>query len=328
MVIETIAAGAVAVLAPYFAKAGEAVAEKIGESFAEKAGALLQAIKRKFSGDTDAEQTLALAERKPDSKGLQTSLEEVLREKMEGDQDFATLVERLVTEAKQADTNQIVSGSRNDSRPDKARLHHRQRAAELGVVRRCYPLAMKNASIIIDRWLKRAEQVVTIYTILAGISGFGIGACFFGPLRGFYLALGTFGAVGALDVFHGHARTQLDKRRRSRDQGSHYFMAISEKNPRWKPKVIKEFTHDGLFFRTIGFNEFPVPITCTLPLCPACSSQLTERAKVSFPGRPRIQLYCECGFSRPSNQTLCELQHEAKHIGNVLTDSSDSQSLN
>jgi hypothetical protein len=115
MVIETIAAGAVAVLAPYFAKAGEAVAEKVGGAFADKAGALVQAIKQKFSGDTDAEQTLALATRKPDSKGLQASLEEVLRDKMRDDQDFTTLVERLVTEAQQADTNQVVTGSRNIS---------------------------------------------------------------------------------------------------------------------------------------------------------------------------------------------------------------------
>lgn len=115
MVIETIAAGAVAVLAPYFAKAGEAIAEKIGEAFAEKAGALLQAIKGKFSGDTDAEQTLVLVERKPASRGLQISLEEVLRDKMESDHEFATLVERLVTEAKEADINQVVSGSRNIS---------------------------------------------------------------------------------------------------------------------------------------------------------------------------------------------------------------------
>lgn len=115
MVIETIAAGAVAILTPYFAKAGEAAAEKVGEACAEKAGALVQAIRRKFSGDSDAEQTLALAERKPESMGLQISLEEALREKMQDDQDFATLVERLVMDGKDESKDQIITGSRNVS---------------------------------------------------------------------------------------------------------------------------------------------------------------------------------------------------------------------
>ena len=47
MIIETVAASAIAVLAPYIAKAGESFAEKAGEKLAEKAEALYQAIKNK-----------------------------------------------------------------------------------------------------------------------------------------------------------------------------------------------------------------------------------------------------------------------------------------
>lgn len=114
MAIDPVAAGAIAVLAPYLVKAGEAFADKAGEKLAEKAGALYQAIKRKFTSDSDAEQTLALVEARPDSKPRLSVLEEVLVEKMRDDSEFAATVNRLVEEAKEADTRKVlVLGDRN-----------------------------------------------------------------------------------------------------------------------------------------------------------------------------------------------------------------------
>lgn len=114
MIIETVAASAIAILAPYIAKAGESFAEKAGEKLAEKAGALYQAIKNKFKSDTDAEQTIALVEAKPDSKARMSALEEILTDKMKEDPDFAATVNRLVEEAKEADSNKVlVFGQRN-----------------------------------------------------------------------------------------------------------------------------------------------------------------------------------------------------------------------
>jgi hypothetical protein len=52
----------------------------------------------KFKGDSDAEETLALAQKKPDSKGRQSALEEVLAEKLEADLDFAEKLQKLVDE--------------------------------------------------------------------------------------------------------------------------------------------------------------------------------------------------------------------------------------
>ena len=114
MIIETVAASAIAILAPYIAKAGESFAEKAGEKLAEKAGALYQAIKNKFKSDTDAEQTIALVEAKPDSKARMSALEEILTDKMKEDPDFAATVNRLVEEAKEADDRKVlVFGQRN-----------------------------------------------------------------------------------------------------------------------------------------------------------------------------------------------------------------------
>jgi hypothetical protein len=114
MIIETVAATAIAILSPYLAKASESFAEKAGEKLAEKAGALYQAIKNKFKGDSDAEQTIAQVEAKPDSKARMAALEEVLTEKMKNDPDFAATVNRLVEEAKEADSRKVlVFGERN-----------------------------------------------------------------------------------------------------------------------------------------------------------------------------------------------------------------------
>lgn len=52
----------------------------------------------KFKGDSDAEETLALAQKRPDSKGQQSALEEILAEKLKSDPDFAAKVQRLMDE--------------------------------------------------------------------------------------------------------------------------------------------------------------------------------------------------------------------------------------
>ena len=59
---------------------------------------LCQAIADKFRGDSDAQKALALAQKRPDSKEKQSSLEEVLAKKLDSDPDFASVVQRLVDE--------------------------------------------------------------------------------------------------------------------------------------------------------------------------------------------------------------------------------------
>ena len=106
---QTIATAAMALLSPYLAKAGEAFAKEAGEKLAEKASALYRAVKAKFKGDTYAEQTLTRVEEKPEAKGRQVALQEVLAEKLEEDPDFAETVRRLVEEAQAADTRRVIA---------------------------------------------------------------------------------------------------------------------------------------------------------------------------------------------------------------------------
>jgi len=88
-----------AVLAtPIIIKGAEAFSNAAGEKLGGKVGDLCQAVINKFKGDSAAEETLALAQKKPESKGLQIAVEEVLAEKIEADHDFAENVRRLVDE--------------------------------------------------------------------------------------------------------------------------------------------------------------------------------------------------------------------------------------
>jgi hypothetical protein len=67
-----------------------------GDKLGAKVAELCQAVVDKFKGDSDAEETLALARKKPESKGRQSALEEVLAEKLQADPDFAARVKKLL----------------------------------------------------------------------------------------------------------------------------------------------------------------------------------------------------------------------------------------
>jgi hypothetical protein len=87
-----------AIAAPFVAKGAETFSKSAGDKLGAKVGELCQAVINKFKGDSDAEETLALAQKKPDSKGRQSALEEVLAEKLEADPDFAEKLQKLVDE--------------------------------------------------------------------------------------------------------------------------------------------------------------------------------------------------------------------------------------
>ena len=91
-----------AIAAPFVAKGAEALSKTAGEKLGGLVGDLSQAVINKFKGDSYAEQTLARANEKPESKARQVALKEVLAEKMEGDSDFAEKVQKLVDDVQKA----------------------------------------------------------------------------------------------------------------------------------------------------------------------------------------------------------------------------------
>jgi hypothetical protein len=78
------------------AKGAEALAKTAGDKIGGLIGDLCQSVAYKFKGDSYAEQTLARAKEKPDSKATLGVLQEVLAEKMEKDADFAEKIQKLV----------------------------------------------------------------------------------------------------------------------------------------------------------------------------------------------------------------------------------------
>jgi hypothetical protein len=110
-----------AIAAPYLAKGAEAFAKTAGERIGGIVGDLAQAAARKFKGDSYAEQTLAKAREKPESKERENALKGVLAEMMEEDPAFAEELGRLVEKAQKEKAGtvfdqrgQIVHGSQTN----------------------------------------------------------------------------------------------------------------------------------------------------------------------------------------------------------------------
>lgn len=177
--------------------------------------------------------------------------------------------------------------------------------------------------VFISRWMERAERSVGVITLLIAISCFGVGALVAGPMYGAYVAIIAFGIVGGLEVFHIQAKAEA-KRRTANLVQQDLFWGIYEKYSRWQPKILKEFTHNGLEFRSIGFEELQIPLGITPPLCPTCKSHLAERISTGFPGRVRIEFFCSCGNRIRSKFTKAEVMEEAAHLASLP--SNDAQS--
>jgi hypothetical protein len=96
-------AAAVALVAPYLAKAAEGFASRAGEAAIDGTKALLRAIRDKFADDRDeyASQTLTRLEERPDDEARQAALRAVLADKASQDADFAYELRQLVGQTTQ-----------------------------------------------------------------------------------------------------------------------------------------------------------------------------------------------------------------------------------
>jgi len=88
--------GIAAIAAPFVAKGVEAFSNTASEKLGGLVGDLCRSVVDRFRGDSSAEQALAEAQAKPDSKIKQTALQAAIAENMEDDADFAKEIQRLV----------------------------------------------------------------------------------------------------------------------------------------------------------------------------------------------------------------------------------------
>ena len=92
----TIAAGLVALFIPMLTKAGEEFGGKVGTAVYEKTGQLLARLKRRWAGDTFAEQTIARFEADPHRYG--DYLQDLLVERIEDDRELREELARSLGE--------------------------------------------------------------------------------------------------------------------------------------------------------------------------------------------------------------------------------------
>ena len=95
----TLAAAALAVLAPYMIKAGEKMAEKIGETLPENAGKLWTALTGKFKGKPAAEDAAQDLAKNPADEDAQVVFRVQLKKALAEDPEFLAALGALVKKA-------------------------------------------------------------------------------------------------------------------------------------------------------------------------------------------------------------------------------------
>ena len=99
--------GIAAFAAPFVAKGAEVFSKTVGEKLGGLVGDLSRSVADRFKGDASAQQALAGAQEKPDSKIKQAALQAAIAEKMEDDADFAEEIQRLVETIKKESAGSV-----------------------------------------------------------------------------------------------------------------------------------------------------------------------------------------------------------------------------
>lgn len=101
--IETIAAGVIAILTPYVKKGAQKIIDEAGEVAKKKIGELLDTLKKRFSGDKEATDQLEYFEKDPET--YKPVMEKILQRRMGEDQTLVEELGKLLKEIEDADPN-------------------------------------------------------------------------------------------------------------------------------------------------------------------------------------------------------------------------------
>lgn len=99
--VTSLAATAVAVLAPYLARVGEELAKETGKAAATRIGPLYKALKARFQSKPAAQEALADLESNPTDEDAQTALRLQLQKQMKADSELTETVRKLLEEINQ-----------------------------------------------------------------------------------------------------------------------------------------------------------------------------------------------------------------------------------
>ena len=95
--------------APFVAKGAEFFSKTVGEKLGGMVGDLCRSVADRSKGDAGAQQTLAAAREKPDSKARQLALQAAIAEKMEDDADFAEEIQKLIDAIKKEGAGSVFN---------------------------------------------------------------------------------------------------------------------------------------------------------------------------------------------------------------------------
>jgi hypothetical protein len=96
----TLATAVLAVLTPYFVKAGEKLAENVIGSLPEQAGKLWTALVKKFKGKPAAEEAMADLAKKPDDEDNQAAVRKQIKKAIEEEPDLLPALAELLENAR------------------------------------------------------------------------------------------------------------------------------------------------------------------------------------------------------------------------------------
>lgn len=170
------------------------------------------------------------------------------------------------------------------------------------------------------RALERAIGAAGVKTGLLTLGVFGLAAALFPIRTAGALAVAVLGFAGALEVARREAETHIEQSRQFTHPPT--FFAALDCHPRWRAQVLDQFEYGGLRFNTIGFEEMPIPLAVSEPLCPACQRQVHFITVLRFPVRPETRAVCPwCGWrSHGATPAYRDLMVAAYQIGCALKD--------
>ena len=174
----------------------------------------------------------------------------------------------------------------------------------------------KKFSSFIISLVDRAATTAGMITVFISMAAFGLGSLFVNANSGLYVGIIAFGIAGAYEVAFRQRKAEA-RQRSKRAKPSDIIPRIVDVYPDWHLKILQEFKHGGFIFRSMGFEEIPVPLAIAGPLCPVCKKSLAVRVHVSYFLKVRFTYICACGLNLSSPLSEDELRQEAADIANL-----------
>ena len=178
------------------------------------------------------------------------------------------------------------------------------------------------ATLIVARLVANKLVRLSVVPFLSGFVGYGVA---FLVLRDWLEATGlaavAFGLVGLTEVATVRHEAKLIDLAETLFIPEHatetgaWLKFLDKFDRKWTPIVLEEKMHRGMIFRSVGAEQFPLPLMLAGPFCPRCKGDVLCRVATVVPAFVyRFHYYCDCGFESLHHVSPRQLFSEAKAI--------------